>query len=220
MLCPSCGAAIPDDSQRCEFCHRPVATGFQPRPLIPRPEKFQLIDDGVELRIRWRWFNPSVFFLLPFAIAWNAFLVGWYSLAAQMDQELPWGIKLLFLVFPIGHVAVGLALLYGSLILLFNRSEVRIGHQELTVAHGPLPWPGVTLITDEIEQVYCTPATTQATHKTTPGYNLQVTLKDGSTRKLLGPLTDQNEALYLEQTIEERLRIRDRSVPGELPRTS
>lgn len=220
MLCPSCGAAIPEDSRRCEFCHRTVATGFEPRPQIPRPQKFQLLDDGLELRIWWRWFNVAVFFFLPFAVAWNASLVGWYSVAAQIDQEVPWGIRLIFLVFPVGHVAVGLALLYGSLMLLFNRSEVRISHQGLTVAHGPLPWPGISLSSDEIEQVYCTLATTHATHKATPGYNLQVTLKDGSTRKLLGPLTNQNEALYLEQIIEERLRIQDRSVSGELPRMS
>jgi hypothetical protein len=218
MQCPSCGAGIPDNATRCEFCDRPVdqAPATQ-RGDVPRPSKFQIDDDGASLRISWRWFSPVVFFLLPFAIAWNAFLIGWYSMATVMPGE-PFGMRLVFLVFPIAHVAVGVGLAYSVLALLMNRSLVTVDRGTVTVSHGPLPWPGATVDADRIEQLYCSREERKSDNNTQQSYSLRAKLKDGSTKVLLQNVSASEETLYLEQALEKHLKIRDLPVKGELPR--
>jgi hypothetical protein len=218
MQCPSCGAGIPDDALRCEFCGRPVNRGAaSPRGVAARPSKFHVEDDGALLRISWRWFSPVVFFLLPFAIAWNAFLVGWYGMATGDMGPSPFFFRLIFLVFPLGHVAVGVGLAYFVLALIFNRSEVLVDRGVLSVKHGPIPWSGATVNSDDIEQIFCK-QTGRGGSDAQPSFSVQARLKDGSVRSLLSHVTSSEEALYLEQAIERHLRIRDVPVSGELPR--
>lgn len=218
MKCPSCGAGIPDDALKCEFCNQPVeSVGTKPRGTMARPSKFHVEDDGAMLRIWWRWFSPAVFLLLPFAIAWNAFLIGWYSMAGGMPGE-PWGMRLVFLLFPMAHVAVGVGLAYAVLTLLLNRSVVLVDRGVLIVSHGPLPWPGATLSSDDVEQIFCT-QTRKRDSDAQPSFNVQARLKNGSVKNLLSNVTASEDALYLEQAVERYLRIRDMPVTGELPRT-
>jgi hypothetical protein len=217
MQCPSCGAAIADGSRQCEYCRRPILSPAGHRGRVPRPQKYHLEDDGLTLRITWRWFHPLVFFLLPFAIAWNAFLVGWYGMATQMPG-MPDPMRWIFLVFPLAHVAVGVGLAYAVAAMLVNRSQVLVDRGQLRVSHGPLPWPGVTLDAHEINQVFC--SETGARNKEgTVQYQVQARLTDGGAKTLLNHVADASEALFLEQAIEQHLRIRDEPVPGELPRT-
>jgi len=218
MQCPSCGAGIPDNALRCEFCNRPVEQpDASPRGGVPRPSKFHTEDDGVALRIWWRWFHPAVFFLLPFAIAWNAFLVGWYGMATGDMGGAPFLFRFVFLVFPLAHVAVGVGLAYVVLTMLFNRSHVVVDRGTLTVTHGPLPWPGATLNSDDVEQIYCNRVGGKNSDSS-PTFSVQARLKDGSVKTLLSNVQASEEALYLEQAIEQHLRIRDLPVAGELPR--
>jgi hypothetical protein len=218
MQCPACGAGIPDDALRCEFCNRPVEQPSSQRGAVPRPQKYHVEDESAGLRIWWRWFHPIVFILLPFAIAWNAFLFGWYGMAASDMGGAPMFMRVIFLVFPIGHVAVGVGLAYAVLAMLLNRSDVLVERGVLSVTHGPLPWPGATLNSDDVEQIFCTQNKNKGNNDAQPSFNVQARLKDGSVKTLLSNVTTPEEALYLEQTIEKHLRIRDVTVPGELPR--
>jgi hypothetical protein len=40
-------------------------------------------------RASWRWFTPSVIFLVFFCIAWDSFLIFWYSMAFN-SKHVPW----------------------------------------------------------------------------------------------------------------------------------
>jgi hypothetical protein len=225
MKCPSCGAGIADNSSVCEYCQQSITLPAQPTPApsggprLPaaRPAKFQIEDDLRTLTISWRWLHPRVFFLLPFAIAWNAFLVGWYSMAGGGMASMPFGFRLIFLIFPIGHVAVGLGLIYAVATMLLNRTWVRLADEQLTVEHGPLPWPGMTIPIAEISQLFVKfggPRRADGV-PTSIAYSLEAQLKDGSTRTLLKYVQDVEEARYLEQTLEKRLNIEDARVSGE-----
>ena len=60
------------------------------------------VDDfGRDFSIRWRWFSPMYFGLLFFCIAWDSFLIFWYSMALHM-KHVPW----LMVVFPIGYLSL------------------------------------------------------------------------------------------------------------------
>jgi hypothetical protein len=167
-----------------------------PKPAVAIPDKLQVEDRGGELRITWKWFTWGVLLLIPFCIAWNAFLVGWYSIAIGAPHGAPAGIQIIMLLFPIAHVAVGLGLLYFCVLLLFNRTVVRVSYGELQLWHGPLPVPGNHRIpVDEIAQLYI-----RHEHKQGNQGN------SSHTYPLIVPL---------EQLVEEHLGIRDEPVASE-----
>lgn len=237
IKCPSCNAPLETPEDRpsffCQFCGTPVVveealrresaaavtpqSGDGPKPSVPIPEKLHVEDLGGELTIWWRWYNPVVFFLIPFAIAWNGFLVGWYTLAGGMPDFMPGPMKLIFLLFPLGHVAVGLGLAYGILVLLVNRTTVRVRHGELSLKHGPVYFPGSrTISVDDIEQLYCSQELSTG-GKGKPGikFPLNVQLKSGRKLVLLANNTESEVAAAVEQLVERHLGIRDRRVAGE-----
>jgi predicted RNA-binding Zn-ribbon protein involved in translation (DUF1610 family) len=233
LKCPSCDAPLeaPEDRSRffCHFCGTPiereqapqVAIDAAPRTPLPRavpiPSKLHVEELGDELTIRWRWFSPAVFFLLPFCIAWNAFLVGWYSLAFGNDMDMPGAMRLVFLIFPLAHVAVGVGLAYAVLIMLLNSTTVNVQRGELLVRHGPIPSPGnATIPVDDIEQIYCGVDISKGS-KGKPGvtYPLRAMLKSGRVVDLLPRNSEHDVARAVEHLIERHLGIEDRVVSGE-----
>jgi hypothetical protein len=232
LKCPNCNGPleVPDDRERfyCQFCGSPVvrpeAAGGEeagrdfPSPRDPGvrvaiPDKLQIQDFGDELTISYRWFHWSVLFLIPFCIAWNAFLVGWYALAGQM-QGMPGAMRIVFLVFPIGHVAVGLGLIYAVLTMLFNRTTIRVRHGELGIRHGPIFFPGNrTVSIDDLDQLYCrheTRRTSKGGSQTT--HSLHARLKNGTAVKLLSHTADEDVLRAVEHLIEQHLGIEDKPV--------
>jgi hypothetical protein len=160
-----------------------------------------------------RWFNFAVLFLIPFCIAWNSFLIFWYSIA--LSGNTPW----IMAVFPIVHVAVGVGLTYYTLATLFNTTSIIAGQGILRIRHAPLPWMGNTeLSTRDFSQLYCKEKVNRGKNGPHYQYELWAAMLDGTTRKLLGTGLTMEQALYLEQKLERALTIKDRPVAGELVR--
>ena len=96
MLCPRCGSQIlAEDANldtlvaRCRQCQevfnfadqvgaRPAA---KPAPPVPRPEGVAVGDLGDRRQLSWPWFRWPVLALVFFCLAWDSFLVFWYSMA-------------------------------------------------------------------------------------------------------------------------------------------
>ena len=192
---------------------------------VPVPERFTVDNDGHELTIRQRWFQGALFFLLFFAIAWDSFLVGWHWMLTSGpfggNDGMPGPFKLIFFVFPIAHVAVGVGLTYFVLAGFLNSTVIRVVDGMLSVRHGPLPWRGnLDMATDEIEQIYCqNKLRTNHNHdghtSTSMSYEVHAVVA-GQKRKLLGGLHEADHALFVEQTLERFLKIEDRAVHGEM----
>ncbi len=192
----------------------------KPQGDVPVPERFTVEDNGQELIVRQRWFQWGLFFLLFFAIAWDSFLVGWYSMFAGGGGP-PGVFGIVFFVFPIAHVAVGVGLTYFVLAGFLNSTVVRVADGMLSVRHGPLPWRGnLDLATDGIEQIYCqnklhSSRDDNGHTSTSMRYEVHAVVA-GQQRKLLGGLQAADHALFVEQTLEKFLNIEDRAVPGEM----
>jgi hypothetical protein len=78
-----------------------------------------------------------------------------------------------------------------------------------------VPWRfGRTLRVAEIDQLACC----STTWRSGTYYDLCALARDGSSTTLVSGLPAPQQALYLEQQFERRLRITDRPVPGELKR--
>lgn len=227
LNCPACAAPLEVPDRRvqfyCQFCGTAVIV---PRPAqvdapnevfdqgpVVIPEKLVVHDYGNELTISWRWFSPAGLMLIPFCIAWNGFLVGWYSMGFSMMGQMG-AMSIIMLLFPIVHVAVGLGLLYGCAVNLCNSTTVRVRSGKLTLSHGPI-YAGKTqeLSVDEIDQLYVKEELN--INKTpNPGQGLMnhtlcARTKSGREIKLLSRNNDADIARALEYLVEQHLGIKN-----------
>lgn len=235
LRCKRCNAQIHADDihmgrliARCRSCH--AVFGFaddvegaagaaqggegagprRQRP-VPMPEGLRVEDTGLGLRIVRSWWHPMFIFLLFFCVAWNGFLVFWFQMTASTNA--PW----IFKLFPIGHVAVGLGLAYFVLAGFLNRTVIEVSDRELEVRHEPLPWPGSRkLPAASLAQLYCQEHRRHGQHGSVHcTYQLHAIDTAGRKQKLLSGMSEADQALYIEQVIEDRLGIEDRAVTGE-----
>ncbi len=214
--------------------------GVRARAPVPLPSSLTIVDRGLSpaphgaggtayrgaaatapFELTRRWFRPAVLVMVVFCVAWDGFLVFWYSaalLGATQPHKVGSGLWLMFL-FPIGHVAVGVGLTYSTLATLVNRTRIAVNGPLLTVDHGPIPWRGNWRIpVEDLEQIYCQELTRTNRNSSSTTFNVVALLKSGTTLKLLTALPEADQALYIEQAIESHLGIEDVPVGGELPR--
>lgn len=228
LECRRCGAEIPADNvdlgtalAKCRFCNAVFGFADQlsghkaaPSPMdIPLPRGIEVSEHGDELRLVRRWFTPALFFMLLFCVVWNGFLVFWYSVTIEG------GAPLIFSLFPLIHVAVGVGLTYATVAGFVNRTHITADPGRLRIRHQPLPWPGNReLPVSELEQLYCEEHVSRTRNGTSVSYTLNAVLQGGRKLTLLKRLQDPGQAIYLEHAIEKHLGIANRPVPGELRR--
>lgn len=233
VVCPNCDATIDPEEiniklgvAKCVTCQSvfsfadqvPPADSGAPVPAaraeVPLPSGIRVEQWGHELCLARRWFTPAVLFLLFFCVAWDGFLVFWYSMAFS-DANTPW----IMIVFPVAHVAIGIGLTYFTIASLLNTTRIRVANGQLSVRHGPLPWLGSCDISvDDIEQIFCSEKTKHGENGSHTFYGVNAMLTDGRKIKLVSGLSEADQALYIEQTIEDHLHIPDRPVGGEMRR--
>jgi hypothetical protein len=237
MNCPKCGRKVSSDdinirhmAANCRSCAEvfsfaaqfPAAEGpgtgggfldSPERPAPPRPPGLAIMEAGGRLTMSFSWRTGALFMLIPFTIAWNGFLVFWYS-AALGTPSMPTGAQLLMLIFPVAHVAAGLFLLHGCLTGLFNSTTVTVDRNTLNIRHGPIPAGGnLTIPTAELDQLFCRSNTsTDSDGDTQRNFSLHAVLRNGSRQYLLVGQADRDILRYLEFLIERHLGIVDRPV--------
>jgi hypothetical protein len=187
---------------------------------VPKPDSLRIEDLGDQRRIIRRWFTWPILRLVFFCVAWDSFLIFWYFVAFNVRFGGPF--NWIMVVFPIGHVAVGVALTYSVIASLLNSTTVLVDGDRLSIRHGPVPWSGNrSLDIADIIQLYCDDnyATSNRTTDSslTWRYNLNAMLVDGRKLKLLSGLP-KDQALFCEQQLEEWLAIEPYPVSGELER--
>jgi hypothetical protein len=174
------------------------------------PEGFTVEESGGTLRIQWKWTRLLGLALGVFAIAWDSFLVSWYSSISMDGPE-----SLTMMLFPIPHVAVGIILPYLAAAFLMNETLIEVGQGELTVRHRPLPFPGNrTLKTRDVRQLFCIERTGR---KGGVSYHVMAQLASDREMKLVSGLPGAREARFIEQRIERRLGLSHCAVSGEIP---
>jgi hypothetical protein len=175
------------------------------------PDRFEIHDSGASFWIQWKWPRLMALPLAVFSIAWDAFLVSWYS-GVLTREDVPASM----LLFPIPHVVVGLVLPYVAMAFWLNSTFVGIEDRDLSVRHRPLPVPGQrTLRVGDVQQLFCVERTGR---KGSVTYEVVARLVSGHERKLLGGLSTGREARFIEERIEARIGLTDRAIAGELPR--
>jgi hypothetical protein len=229
IACPACGAPVEPErgasTARCRFCDAVVrvpaerAAGEAPdapasRGVVPMPSRIRVEDTVHGFRISRRWFHPVFLFLAFFSAVWLGMLAFFYT--SVLGSTAPTA----FLLFPLLHVAVGLGLAYWTLCGFLNTTTVAVERGTIEVRHAPLPWPGRgSWPASEVAQVYVR----EKRHAQKDGgasftYEVHALWKGGGAKRLLSGLMDVEQALFVEQEVERRLRIADRPVAGEVAR--
>ncbi len=227
LKCPSCGAGLditPHNARTaCSYCGsvhlvkdlisstEQNAAEHSIQPMVAQPEGIILQTGRNSLRITRRWFSLGTIPLLFFAIIWDGFLLFWYSMAFGA------GTPVIFILFPLIHVGVGIFLTYSAIAGLVNRTYIDLDPQELSIWHSPLPWTGeLTVPVKELKQFYVK----QLQKSTSKGgtkiqYELHAVLQSGTSRKILGGLDSPDIPRYVEQQLERTLNIDNQPVIGE-----
>ena len=230
--CKQCGHEIPAADvnidaliAKCSVCNAvfgfaddvdkgEASRGRRPRRAkVPLPPRFSVNETGRGLQIVHRWWRPMFIFLAFFCVMWFGFLAAWYAMA--MATESP----VFFLLFPLIHVAIGIGLGYFTLAGFVNRTVIDVNGQALRIRHGPLPWFGNrTIPSDSLDQLYVIRRAHSArqTHGTQFSYDVRAVNKRGEQLKVLEHLAEPEQALYIEQAVEDRLGIENLPVPGAL----
>ena len=184
------------------------------RVAVPMPKGIEVFRKGKDLLLERSWFSWSVIPLAAFALFWNGFMAVWFGISISSGM---WPMAL----FGSLHGAVGLGMIYGVLLSLFEVTKVGVTEGQLMIAHGPLPYPGGQRIdVREIDQLYSKRQATEGKSSTNVTFELHAVLNDRRHVKLIDGLEDSAQALYLEQQLEDFLWIEDRPVLGELDRTA
>lgn len=228
IKCPNCASAIREEDYdqengmvKCGYCGTLMLPprgqtgpqGFRPRPPVPLPSRMTLEPNMHGVVITRRWLHVVAIFLIPFCIVWDSFLVTWYSATSVS------GAPMIFSLFPLVHVVVGVGLTYYTLALLINRTRVEITRGTVTVSHGPLPWNGWRQIAaGMIDQIFCKEIIRRGKNGPTVTYEVWVALTNGTQSKLVGAGLESEQALYIEQQIESLLDVKDKPMSGEVRR--
>lgn len=176
---------------------------------IGLPDKMALIRHSNYLEITRRWFGWQVYFLAFFCVFWDGFLLVWYFIAASEGN-------LMMMAFPFIHVAVGVGLTYYLIASIKNKTHIFASQEKIAIVHKPLPWFGATeLPVAMLKQLYVKEVVSHSKNGTNVSYQVNAILTDGRSKKLLSGLPESEQAQYIEQALEDYLRIRNQPVRGE-----
>lgn len=234
LVCPNCKADIPAADAnleramaRCRQCNEvfgfgdvlshtrsPALAGRAlPRSDVPLPKGYAVDDSSGRFRLTRRWFSPKAFFFLFFSLFWNGILSVFLVAIATGQVPLP------VLAFLSLHLAVGVGMAYFTLCSFVNHTVVEVDGERLLVRHRPLPWPGApTVPIADLQQLFSREKVSHGKNGTSVTYELHASLRSGGVLRLLSGLDTPEQALFVEQQLENRLGIRDEPVAGELAR--
>lgn len=217
--CPACGEVFSFLEQLGGEARAPVSTSRLP---APKPARFIVEEFGSELTISYRWFSPVSLFMVVFCLFWDGFMAVWYSIAIWEivnGQPMAW----IMAAFGLLHLAVGVGITYSTFASFVNRTLIHVSGGNLTVRHGPLRWWGnQTLAVSDIKQLYCSEQFTRGSNddglrqRGWWNYQLNALVQDNTKVTLLSGLREPEEALFLEERLEQKLGIPPQQVPGEM----
>ncbi len=183
---------------------------------IGLPGKITLHHAGPDLIITRKWFGIKTLMLTAFVIFWDGFLIFWYRSAFQGFQGDD---MLIFKLFPLLHVGVGIWLTYFTLAGYVNKTFVRVNYEKISVRHKPLPYLGhKTVQTRDVKQLYSKEKISRSSKNTSVTYEVHALTHGGKSIKLVPYMESSEQALFVEQEIERYLGIKDKPVRGEINR--
>lgn len=229
LNCPQCGGQSsfgPEEQKvECRFCGHtsllvPKLNAAPPpaensetrtRTIWSKPDQVKFSYEGGRVNLSYRWFHPAILGLLFFCVFWDGFLLLWYGAVFNMSDNN--SMSMIAILFPLGHVSVGVALTYFVVASFLNSTHISLDSETFTIQHTPLPWPGNRSVArTDVVQFF---VSEKRGSKGGVSYQLNAQLRSGTRVKIAGGLMNPELGFYLEQQLEKWGKIPDRPVAGE-----
>ncbi|NME70056.1 hypothetical protein [Flammeovirga aprica] len=182
-------------------------------------KKLKVSQSEDSITITFKWFSSQAYLLFFVMTIWNSFLFIWYDISFNSLFEGDTVVSYGKLVFPIGHVAIGILGTYYTLCLFLNKTEVSVEDDTLKVRHSPLPWGGqLTLDAEDIEQLYVKEFVHNTKNGSSSNYPLYLKKTNGENIILIGGnffMDEFKEVKQIEKLLERHLHIEDYAMPEE-----
>jgi hypothetical protein len=215
ITCSGCGALTraPAKAPRpalapLETLETPAVARFEPEP-IARPPLFTVEEEGKRLLVSW----PHDYSRGVFALVGLPFVIGaiWFEVLLPTPSLQNFGVAFALSALPLG-------LMWDPLILTFNRMRLEVTGGGFKLSSGPVPNPhGKAFIARaEVTQLY--PFKYYRRKEKITLYGVRAIYRDGTRGDLVTALRSPEEALWLEQAIEQKLDLRDQYVEGQVQR--
>ncbi len=185
----------------------------RPEMIIPEGTEIISMPSSLDIQIKWSKSGGGFNFMTFFTVVWNLLLLPFaFTMIASgnIGGLLPMA----------AHLLVGLGLLYNTMKMFVNYTDVYITDDRIHIAQKPLSWftKEVNISTRDVKQLYVSRYVSSTTNgQANYAYGLHAVLKNGKSIKLIKGLNKETQ-LYLEQEIERFLEIEDENVGGEIPK--
>lgn len=167
-------------------------------PTIPEGLDLVPLDGGAIVRRVWLTWKVAP--LALFAVVWDSFLFFWYSQALKNPNA-----PLMSIIFPLGHVAVGVGITYYVLASLVNKTDITVSPAGVTVVTGPAPWIGNKAVkAGDITDVMVRERSGSRNRRT---FNVMYADQARKERKLVTWLAESDQAEFIAQVIRHALNI-------------
>ena len=172
-----------------------------PTEKLSIPEGLDCVESASLTTIRRVWISWKVAPLILFAIGWDSFLIFWYSTALKSHPPL------MAVLFPLGHVAVGIGLTYFIIASLFNKTDIECNALGVRVQTYPIPWMGNCAVrAEDIKGVVLRQRTGNQNNVSYTVMYIDASRKE---RKLVRGLTEYEQAAFIAQVIKSTLGLAD-----------
>lgn len=176
-------------------------------PLFGLPKGLTVEEKNGELIIKrvWRNWIVVVFFTM-FSVMWNSGMFFIVSAIIKIQQYE-------YLFFLMLHIPIGIGVAYHTICLIFNTTTIFCDRTKFSIKHHPLPYRGGRLIsTHEIKQLYCK----EIKGRKTTSYEVRLIDNRNNDVTLVSGLEVSEQALYVEQKVEQFLGIKQQDVRGAM----
>lgn len=183
--------------------------------ILPLPDGVDVIETEDRLDIRYSQFKAEskgkLVFLTIFNLIWNGTMLFMVNQLLSSGDYGP-------LPFMSIHIIAGIVLFVWLASLYLNHIDIIVDDNSLQVRKGPIKNPfkeDINLFPEEIEQLYVEKYVSSRTNgRSNYSYKLLAILPDHKTITLLKN-SSKRLCLYLEESIERRLGIKDQAIKGE-----
>jgi hypothetical protein len=179
------------------------------------PENIKIDQNFQHLCIVRKWFGIKFILLTLFVIFWDAFLINWYAMA--FSSSFQGAFDVMFIIFPLFHVALGMGLSYYVVAGYVNKTMIYVDFDSISIRHGPIPfWGNKDVSSKTITQLYCKRDEHFGGYRSYGTFAVHAITSERRNIKLLTGLDTSEQALFIEQEIEKFLNIEDKPVKGEI----
>lgn len=165
-------------------------------PTIPEGLETVPTMNGITIRRVWR--SWKIVPLALFAGIWDSFLVFWYVKVLATPNP-----PLMAVIFPIGHIAVGIGITYYVIASAFNKTDVVISPSGVRVVSGPAPWFGNKEV--NAAEIVAVLVRERAGNRGRITYSVMHVDAANKERRLLSYLAESDQAHFIAQTIRDGL---------------